>query len=198
MSAVIATKGLNGVAKFFEELPEIATEAAFLAVRDVSEGVGLTHLQREVEAQVNFPKGYVRNGRLNVKRHANRATLEAVIRGRDRPTSLARFAPGQTPANSRRRGVIVEVHKGVKRNLGKRAFIVNLKNGNIGLAVRLKPGETLRGSEKAVRLENNVYLLYGPSVDQVFRGVAEQEAPLLNSMVQKQFLRQFARLSRRG
>lgn len=198
MSAVIATKGLSGVAKFFEELPDIATEAAFLAVRDVSEGSGLVHVQRQVESQINFPKGYVRNDRLNVRRKATRQTLEAVISGRDRPTSLARFARGQTPANSRGRGVIVEVHRGVKRNLGKRAFIINLANGNLGLAIRLKPGETLRGSEKAVQMAKDLYLLYGPSVDQVFRGVAEEEAPFLNNMLQRQFLRQFARLTRRG
>jgi hypothetical protein len=198
MSAVIATKGLTDVAKFFDELPDVALEAAFLAVRDVSEGTGLRLVQKEVERQVNFPKGYVQNGRLTVKRKASRATLEAVISGRDRPTSLARFAPGQTVANSRGRGVIVEVHKGSKRNLGKRAFIVNLRNGNQGLALRLKPGEVLRGSDKAVRLDNNLFLLYGPSVDQVFRGVAESEAPVLNDMVQRQFLRQFARLTRRG
>lgn len=197
MSAYIETKGLGDLRRFFDELPDLATEAAFLAIRDVSEGPGLRLLQEETENQVNWPKGYVRE-RLTVKRRANKATLEAMISGRDRPTSLARFARGQTPSTTRGRGVIVEVHKGVQRRLGKSAFLVNLKNGNTGLAIRLKAGETLRASEKAVRLDNNVYLLYGPSVDQVFKGVAEAEAPVVNEMVRKQFLRQFARLSRRG
>lgn len=197
MTAVITTKGLGDALKFFTELPDIANEAAFLAVRDVSEGKGLRALQEETEGQVNFPKGYVKNGRLRVKRKALRgaATIEAVIAGRDRPTSLARFAPGQTPANSRGRGVRVSVHHGQQKFL-RRAFLVNLRNGNTGLAIRLKQGESLRNSEKAVRLDNNVFLLYGPSVDQVFQGVAEEEAPAINDMVVREFLRQFARLSR--
>ena len=76
------------------------------------------------------------------------------------------------------------------------AFLVRLKNNNIGLAVRLKPGEVLQNSEKAVRLDNNVYLLYGPSVDQVFRSVADDKTPKILSDVTAEFLRQFARLSR--
>ena len=78
------------------------------------------------------------------------------------------------------------------------AFLVRLKNNNIGLAVRLKPGEVLQNSEKAVRLDNNVYLLYGPSVDQVFRSVADDITPSIQQSVSRQFFRQFTRLSSRG
>jgi hypothetical protein len=46
-----------------------------------------------------------------------------------------------------------------------------------------------------VKLADNVYLLYGPSVDQVFRLVADDRADDLAEMVENQFYRQFARLT---
>ena len=146
--------------------------------------------------QINFPKGYLERGdRLAVVRKARKGDLTAVIRGRDRATSLARFLlPGQRPDNTAGRGVRVEVKNGKVRNL-KRAFIVKLRNGNMGLAVRLKPGETLANSDRAVRLADNVYLLYGPSVDQVFQGVADDRTDDLGAMVERQFYRQIARLT---
>lgn len=80
-----------------------------------------------------------------------------------------------------------------------RAFLVRLRGApdgfNTGLAVRLRPGESLRASRAARRLDNNVYLLYGPSVDQIFRSVAvEQSEPVLLDL-EIEFRRQFIRLS---
>ena len=54
----------------------------------------------------------------------------------------------------------------------------------------------LSNSSAAKLLSNNVYLLYGPSVDQVFRSVADDKTPKILSDVTAEFLRQFARLSR--
>jgi hypothetical protein len=89
------------------------------------------------------------------------------------------------------------VKPGVTRKL-KNAFLVNLRNGNTGLAVRLKDGETLQKSDKAVRLDNNLYLLYGPSVDQVMAGVADEVTPDILDNLRKKFLRQFGRVTSRG
>ena len=67
----------------------------------------------------------------------------------------------------------------------------------MGLAIRLKPGETLDNKTQAatVKLGPNVYLLYGPSVEQVFANVAEARVPEITNQVSNQFFRQFARLS---
>jgi hypothetical protein len=46
-----------------------------------------------------------------------------------------------------------------------------------------------------VHLAPNVFLLYAPSVDQVFRSVAETETPAVLDMMGNEFFRQFARLS---
>ena len=155
-------------------------------------------MRADIESQVAFPNGYLKtDGRLSVTRKARQDSLEAVITARDRPTSLARFAAGQTPESTRKGGVTVQVKRGKNTHM-KRAFMVRLKNGNIGLAVRLKQGETLANKSygKPVMLAKNVYLLYGPSVDQVFQTVAEESLPEIGNMVSKEFYRQFTRLSR--
>lgn len=195
MSALIVATGLKEMSRFFEALPDIAEEAAVLAINDTVQREGLTLIKKDMRDQVNFPAGYLEGDRLKPTRFAGRGKLEAVIRGRDRPTSLARFAEGQTPANTRGQGVRVRVKRGQTEVLRK-AFLVNLRNGNIGLAVRVKGGESLRNTESAVRLADNLWLLYGPSVDQVLQGVAVDRADEIIDIVGQKFLRQFGRLSR--
>lgn len=195
MSAVIVASALKGMRRFFDEFPQIAEEAAVLAINETVEREGMTLIKKDMRDQVNFPSGYLEGERLKVSRRAGRGSLEAVIRGRDRATSLARFAAGQTPTNTRGRGVRVTVQRG-KAQLMKKAFLVNLRNGNTGLAVRLKPGETLRNTTGAVALADNVYLLYGPSVEQVLRGVADDRSDDILGLVGDKFYRQFGRLSR--
>ena len=95
------------------------------------------------------------------------------------------------------RKIQLRVKPGQNRVL-QSAFLMQLKNGNTGLAVRLKVGQSLRQSQSAVSLGNNLFLLYGPSVEQVFSGVAEDRSADIASMVSKQFLRQFVRFSSRG
>lgn len=195
MTITIVADKLDNLSTFFESLPEVAENAMALAINQVAERDGMAVFKRDMREQVNFPSGYLEGNRLKVVRRAAKGSLEAVIRGRDRATSLARFAAGQNPGNTGGRGVRVTV-RGGRTQVLRKAFLVTLKNGNMGLAVRLKPGESLRNSQAAVALENNVYLLYGPSVDQVFRGVAEDRAGDISDMVSKQFLRQFDRLSK--
>lgn len=198
MTAFIVASGIQQMTQYLEQFPAAMLDAATMAINEVAGGSGLTALRKDMRAQVNFPSGYLESDRLKMRRRASSGNLEAVISGRDRATSLARFAAGQTPANTRGRGVRVGIKPGRSKNLGKRAFLLTLKNGNRGLAIRLKPGERLKSSGSAIELEQNVYLLYGPSVDQVFRGVAEDNSPLIAEMVTRRFLHHFARAISRG
>lgn len=191
MTIFVQADFLSGMSRFFQEVPTVANEAAAGALNTVATRSGLTKIKRDIEAQVSFPPGYLDSPeRLSATRLATSSRLEAVITGRDRATSLARFSPGATPENSRGRRIAVQVKRG-RTVLLKRAFLVSLNNGNVGLAVRLKPGETMAHSFSAVQLDNNVYLLYGPSVDQILKTLAPAEAPILLDMVSKEFLRQF-------
>ncbi len=192
----IFADALLDVQQFFDELPEIASRSAQLAINDVANHEGLAVMKARVIDDVNFPAGYL-DDKLVATKQATLSDLTAVITGRDRPTSLARFAPGQTPANTRGRGVRIEVKPGQSKLL-RNAFLVSLKNGNTGLAIRLKPGQSLTNKREiagTVMLGKGVYLLYGPSVDQVFKWVADAARPEISTMVADEFFRQFARLS---
>jgi hypothetical protein len=202
MTVKIETKALSDLEGFFAALPDVAEKAMATAINQVAERDGLALLKRDMRNQVDFPAGYLETGPKGARlgatgRKAGRGHLERIIRGRDRPTSLARFAQGQTPRAGSRLGVRVTIKPGRTRLL-KKAFLVNLRNGNTGLAVRLKGGDTLKFSSGAVELGNNLYLLYGPSVNQVFTAVASDKAGAVGDMVRKQFLRQFNRFNRNG
>ncbi len=194
MSYLIKGDFLREAREYFEAVPLIAAKAASLAMNQVSERDGLAHMRRDMETQVNFPKGYLdTDDRLAVRRPSTPNNLEVVISARDRPTSLARFVAGQTPESTRRGGVTVSVKKGSSKRL-KKAFLVRLRNGNIGLATRDK--SLVDRAYKPVMLDRGVYLLYGPSVDQVFKAVAEDSLPWLGGRISNEFFRQFARLTR--
>lgn len=201
MSATITARALTEVKRYFEEFPDVAQQAAVLAINDTVNREGMTLIKKDMRDQIDFPSGYLEGGRLKVTRTASKESLEAVIRGRDRATSLARFAPGQTPANTRNSGVRVMVRRGSGKVLRK-AFLINLRNGNVGLAIRLPNGQQPNETTAAVAMtsgsKSTLWLLYGPSVDQVFRGVAEQRSDDIAELVYNKFLRQFGRLATRG
>lgn len=194
----VARLVLSEAAQFFRELPDIAERAAAMAINQVVERKSIPDLRSDIESQVAFPSGYLdQESRFGMTKKASSNSLEAVITARDRPTSLARFAPGQTPASTKGKALTVQVKKGRAVTL-KKAFLVTLSNGNIGLAVRLKQGESLRNKRdtKAVMLGKNLYLLYGPSVDQVFAAVADSSLPEIATQIETEFYRQVTRMSR--
>ncbi len=156
---------------------------------------------RLIRGQVNLPARYVSPGskRLWVSEKATPSHLQGRITARGRPTSLARFIQGN--ARPGKSGVVVEVQPGKSRFM-KRAFPIKLPQGssgvdtkfNLGLAIRLRPGETLQNKVRVRRVEKGLYLLYGPSVDQVFRsldgtGVANDLVPEIERDLETEFLR---------
>jgi hypothetical protein len=167
--------------------------------------------------QVAFPAGYlsgtdgVGQKRFRLKYRATQDRLEAGIVGQFTPTPLARFTSARASfvtsrARGRRRrraqagrGVTVMVQPGRSVTL-KRAFLLSLRSGNIGLGIRLRPGERLEHTVGAKLITSGplagVALLYGPSVDQVFRTVAVDISQPLLVHLENEFLRQIQRLSR--
>lgn len=127
-----------------------------------------TQADRQIRTKLNFPARYL-TSRLTVRERAAGTNLSAVISGRDQPTSLARFATSKSPAAVRKAGGVT-VHVGTSAKKIPGSFLITLRNGNQGLALRLKPGETVKGKRLAAKqMAPNLYLLYGPSVDQAFR-----------------------------
>ncbi|ECD5866045.1 hypothetical protein AAF897_004111 [Salmonella enterica subsp. enterica serovar Anatum] len=200
--------GSNELKEYLEQVPEIANNSIRMAINSVAAGKGMTLIKKSMTDEIAFPSGYLNADRLKLTKRATQTNLEAVITGRKRATSLARFVTGGAMvANSKRGGgVQVRVKKG-KTTYLKNAFLVRLNKGasltednyNIGLAVRLSAGESLsnkRSQHKSWLVPGRVALLYGPSVDQVFAEVSETVSPKIGDMVAAEFHRNFARLSK--
>lgn len=200
MTALIIAKGLDEALQFVSSVPELAEEAAFFAVNDTARG-SVPLIKRTMRKQINFPGSYLNTERLNIRQRATRTRLQATILARDRPTSLARFAEGATIANSRGKPIFVKVKTSGGATKMKRAFLVNLKNGNAGLAIRLPPGKVPDRAYHPVELTHGggkstgAWLFYGPSVDQVMKGVIPEVSDEIQNVLVKNFYRQFSRLS---
>lgn len=159
-----------------------------------------TLASQDIREQVAFPASYLAPSakRLFVSTKATKASpFEAVISGRDRPTSLARFT-NQKPlgGGQRHRGgqVAVTVKPGVRRYI-KRAFLITLNNSNVGLAVRTDGGPP-SNAYAPKEIGKNLWLLYGPSVDQVLSaasnggGIYEEIVPETLDFLNDEFNRQ--------
>lgn len=205
MSARITAVNLLDITDYLGSRPAVARKAARLSINDTSRRA-VPGFRKEMLAEVNFPPGYLEGDRFGVTKQATDNDLEAAITARQRPTSLARFAQGQSFEGARRTGgVNVRVNRGGGSKRIKGAFFVRLRRGrdtqdgfNLGLAIRLKPGDRLRGRRKGgagVMLAPDLYILQGPSVDQVFREVSVAGSPKVADDLVKEFTRQWVRLS---
>lgn len=194
---IMATSILDAI-DLIERLPGVADKAAQLAINQTATRGGLKLARTEILNEIAFPRDYLTGDRLRVSQQATPGNLEAVIAARQRPTSLARFAQSGTALGSRAKvGVRVQVKRG-NSVLLKQAWLVNLNNGNIGLAVRLKPGQSIDNKHGKTYwlVPDKVALLYGPSVDQVFRDVSEEISGPVAKLLDAEFHRQFERLTR--
>ena len=153
----------------------------------------------EIRRQIAFPANYLRGSesRLYIKKKSVGDNLEAIISGRYRATSLARFVKDNNPAAARKRGGLrVEVKPGEARFM-KGSFLVRLRAGaaktdtkyNLGVAIRLKNGQRPRNTRAAVQLDHGLWLLYGPSVNQAFQSVREDIAPETRDFLVAEFQR---------
>ena len=193
----VAIEGIES----FTDLQKLGPDVKVATVRAINKVARDTRAlaARQIGEQINLPKRVLgpAAGNLVVSKQAQRASLEARIKARGRPTSLARFTKG-SPG---RAGVTVEVKPGQARFL-RRAFLIRLPQGssltetrfNLGLAIRLRPGETLDNKTNQVRLSKGLYLLYGPSVQQVFldnqnKGVARDLEPSVGQDLENEIIR---------
>lgn len=147
-----------------------------------------------IYSRLNFPKGYLAPAqkRLFVSKKAKQGDLEAIITGRHRATSLARFVTGGMAG---RKGARVSIKRGSSVELPN-AFLMKLRSGggvetkdNLGLAIRTKRGATPDKAYKPVKISETLWLLYGPSVSQAFRYAADKEADEAAQYLRAEFSR---------
>lgn len=209
MSVETELIGLENLQEFFRSTPGIFKKAARLAINQVVSRGGMKAITNEMYDQIAFPRGYLKGDRLRISQYAKESNLEAVIIARHRPTSLARFASPGTPLGTIP-GVNSSVKVSVKNGSSTRlrnAWLIRLRRGasltkdqyNVGLVMRVKEGDSIGGKHDMHQAwfnpEHTLALLYGPSVDQVFKDVAgDQSRPILD-MLSTEFFRQYERLS---
>lgn len=195
------------LAQYFERQPEIADQAARLAVNFAIRRAN-TLSRRDMQSQINFKSAYLgsandKNAPLRFVKLAKPGDNEAILGARPRATSMARFAVSPIQFGKQTRPVRVRVKKGRTRVL-KKAFFVRLRRGasltqdnyNVGLAVRLKPGERIENKrEGGFQVGPGLGILYAPSVQQVFENTSEEVAEVITIDLEGEFLRQYRRLS---
>lgn len=194
---------LDGLDKFADatgNLPENVTTAITRSINKTLDRTR-TRAARVVLDQVAFPASYLgpAKKRLWVRQRARNDSLFGSIEGRDAATSLARFAKQKvtTSGSQRPKGgkIDVRVRTGGGFRAIPRAFLIRLKNNNVGLAVRTN-GNSPSGAFKPKEIGKNLWLLYGPSVDQVLLaasdgdGVYEELSPEALEFMAGEFNRQ--------
>lgn len=206
MTVDITFRGLDDVRKRVAAIPEKVDEASAFAINEATR-FGQAESSRRIREQVAFSASYIGsaedpNSRLRVSKRARPGDLVGVIAGRTRPTSLAQFVQG---AFKRNRPVRVKVSATRGAQTIKNAFPMRLRRGtgvydpqnsNVGLAIRLGKDEKVRNKNQMVQVSGSLYLLYGPSVDQVFRDVRVDVQEPVADVLESSFLRNFARLNR--
>jgi hypothetical protein len=177
MNLTYTINGLDNLQAYVEDLPVKQKRAAVQAINKTADRARAS-AARHIRDQVNFPGGYLNPGqnRLVVDRKASGTNLEAAVAGRARATSLARFVIGNPQPRSGD-SITVAIQRGEPSVELKRAFMVRLRSGksdskhNLGIAIRTGNRQKPNNAYKPTSLGNGVYLLYGPSVSQVFKSV---------------------------
>ncbi len=207
LNLTFAITGDDTFIRRLEQQPKVAQKAARLAINDTLRR-GRRMAKKEILSQVNLPPGYVDNTRLT-ENLAKGDTLRGSIIARRRATSLTRFGVTQlyqrnaTKPGRKKAGVTVRVKRA--RKTIPNAFLLNLKNGNRGLAIRVPEGKKPRrrfGGKPLYKSNNtNVWLLYGPSLNQIMTAsnkgpsIVESLQGELSTYLNREFVRQYARLS---
>ena len=203
MTVDVTFRGLDDVRKRVAGIPETVDRASAFAINEATR-FGQAESSRRIREQVAFSASYIGsaedpNSRLRVSKRANAGDLVGVIAGRTRPTSLAQFVQG---AFKRNRPVRVKVSATRGAQTIANAFPMKLRRGtgvydpqnsNTGLAIRLGKDEKVRNKNQMVQDSGSLYLLYGPSVDQVFRDVRIDVREPVADVLESSFIRNFAR-----
>lgn len=193
----IDVAGLEEFEAAFAKAPEKAVQAARRAINAGAKRLA-TRASAQIRQDVAFKARELyspgNTGKITVD-FASGAKLEARVRGADRPTLLSKFAVN-APRGKPRRGLApkVKVSPGNTVEL-ERGFFVRFKNGTVGIAVRLKPGERLRNKKTAGyplrRGDPNTYVLYSVEVDQALKMAGSDRLDEVADFIRAEFARQF-------
>ena len=204
MTIEILPGGFEQLERALQTLGREINPSARMAIND-SARFAVRVGAKAISDDLNLNKRYITGGptpRLGVSRYAKVEDLEATVTGRDRPTSLARFTKAAPRFGRQATSPTVRVNRAGGNQKVRGSFFVRLRSGkersadnyNVGLAVRLKPGDTISGKNRMAKAgKNGFYLLYGPSVGQAYRSQARKTAPQITAHLGNQMARQLNR-----
>lgn len=190
----VLVSGARGIEDITKLLPNISRLVSTAVRSTTTRGYEIS--RKEILRRISFPKGYLegrssRGKRFDKSVKGTGENTEGLIAGRFAPTSLARFVTNRAALTGGRGALLgkltVMVTPGSRKKM-KRAMLLNLKNGNVGVATILKPGEGDGKHEWTAPNGTRFRFLYGPSIDQVFRIVAEQKSDEIGAFMATKFL----------
>lgn len=151
--------------------PEDIAKLERMAINKIADKAR-TSASKAIRERWNFKAGYL-DPKLRVVKKASDNDLVAIVKGEDQPRMLARFSTDTVESSKKKGGVSLEVRLGMARFMRK-AFIIRLRNDNLGLAWRSKDGSAPTLASKPKEISPGLFILYGPSVDQAFRTVLDR------------------------
>lgn len=185
MSISIRSKDLNRLLAGLDNAATIIGRAGYRAINKVARKYN-THSLRAIVGKIALSRAYVQS-RMSLSL-ATATNQVAVISARRRPTTLARFNSKQLTrsapnakgdalrnisAGRKQAGISVKVKRDGSRKQMRGAFFIPLNagkdEGGNGMGVFIREGK----GKKDFRH------LYGPSVDQLFRGMIPELEPVI-------------------
>lgn len=199
----VTTEGLADLEKDFAEFPKKAALAGRIAVNYAADKFA-RRSSDDIQKNLRLGSKAIYNAS-NQKRSGIRVekakldNLTAIVSASSEPLPLGKFATN-APRGRIRRGLspVVAVKPNANVTMAG-AFYVRVKNGTVLIAVRLKPGDSLRNktSGRTYPLRKNdpsVVTMYGPSVDQAFKRNIDSFVPQIDNDIRIEFTRQLNRL----
>lgn len=196
----ISSAGIQGLAEFVARTPEVAAEAAKLAVGDAAEW-GRNLSKREMVSAVNLPADALAGRRFRISQRPTTANPEAVISADNNPLGLSRFVVSQKARGAAHPKVRILVGGTPKSfsdpdTKGSYSFLIPTPGGADGVGLALRTKEPLRNSRAGRKIGRDLYLLSGPSVNQMFGQLMPTIVPRIEAKLQTEFARQYERLIR--
>lgn len=186
---------VEDLVKGLENTAAVLAVSGTAAVNAVATGA-TTRSKVEVRNEVALPTDYVES-RITM-RAATSANPVATITGRDRPTTLARYNTQQLVTAAKRKGGKGDARRGIPAGMKAAGISVNVKKGaprgNLPHAffIPLRAGAASGGNGMGVftRKDGRLRHRYGPSIDQILRGVWRDMVPDVTNDLETELLRE--------
>ena len=188
----IARTGLENLDAYVRRFGDNANKAASMTLNDTARWAR-TRLKSQMQADIRLTESAFTGKRLYVAEFANPGHLQVTVRGDKQGYSLSRFAVDKPVRLAR--SPLLQIKRGGPAVQVKRGFFLPAPNGALGLAVRTN-GPLAKG--KGRKVGPNLYILFGPSPDQMMRRLAPELVPSVQQHVLVEFNRQINRLINNG